>query len=69
MDQETLKIYGHVVASNPLGEAYVVPFEDTLGQIKEAFGAEGVSLPDRNIRPGGAFTPFSEAEKVGQQPI
>jgi hypothetical protein len=35
-----------VVASNPLGEAYVVPLLATLAQIKESFHTEDVSLPE-----------------------
>jgi hypothetical protein len=35
-----------VVASNPLGEAYVVPLLATLGQIRESFHTQDVSLPE-----------------------
>ncbi|CAM6005192.1 unnamed protein product [Sphagnum balticum] len=42
---ETLEVYGHVVASNPLGEAYVVPLQNTFSQIRDALGAKEVSLP------------------------
>jgi hypothetical protein len=35
-----------VIASNLLGEAYVVPLIATLGQIKEFFHTEDVSLPE-----------------------
>jgi hypothetical protein len=45
VNQETLEVYGHVVASNPLGEAYVVPLRNTFHQIRDALGAKEVSLP------------------------
>jgi hypothetical protein len=45
VSQETLEIYGHVVASNPFGEAYVVPLRNTFLQIRDAFGAKELSLP------------------------
>ena len=45
VNQETLEAYGHVVASNPLGEAYVVPLRNTFRQIRDALGAKDVSLP------------------------
>jgi hypothetical protein len=45
VSQETLEIYGHVVASNPLGEAYVVPLRNTFLQIRDALGAKELSLP------------------------
>jgi hypothetical protein len=45
VSQETLEIYGHVVASNPLGEAYVAPLRNTFHQIRDAFGAKELSLP------------------------
>ncbi len=38
-------MYGHVVASNPLGEAYVVPLQNTFRQIRYALGANKVFLP------------------------
>jgi hypothetical protein len=49
VNQKTLEVYGHVVASNPLGEAYVVPLRNTFRQIRDALGANEVSLP--NPRP------------------
>jgi hypothetical protein len=45
VSQETLEIYGHVVASNPLGEAYVVPLRNTFLQIRDALGAKELFLP------------------------
>ena len=45
VSQETLEIYGHVVASNPLGEAYVVPLRNTFHQIRDALRAKELSLP------------------------
>jgi hypothetical protein len=45
VNKETLEIYGHVVATNPLGEAYVVPLQNTLDQIRVAFAAEELTLP------------------------
>ncbi|CZT44162.1 uncharacterized protein RSE6_04296 [Rhynchosporium secalis] len=45
VDVTTNEIYGHVIASNPLGEGYVVPLIATMGQIKEFFGTDDVSLP------------------------
>jgi hypothetical protein len=46
VNQETLEVYGHVVASNPLGEAYVVPLRNIFRQIHDALGAKEVSLPN-----------------------
>jgi hypothetical protein len=46
VDQETLEIFGHVVASNPLGEAYVVPLQSTFHQIRDALGAKDLVLPN-----------------------
>lgn len=46
IDLNTNEVYGHVVASNPLGEAYVVPLLATLDQIRESFHTEDVSLPE-----------------------
>jgi hypothetical protein len=43
VNQETLEVYGHVIASNPLGEAYVVPLRNTFH--RDALGAKEVSLP------------------------
>ncbi|KAM0133549.1 hypothetical protein ACHAO1_006206 [Botrytis cinerea] len=49
VDQETLEVYGHVVASNPSGDAYVVPLQNTFHQISTAFGAKDVSLPNPRL--------------------
>jgi hypothetical protein len=46
VSQETLEIYGHVVASNPLGEAYVVSLQNTFRQIRDVLGAKELSLPN-----------------------
>ncbi|CZS98718.1 uncharacterized protein RAG0_07332 [Rhynchosporium agropyri] len=43
VDVTTNEIYGHVIASNPLGEGYVVPLIATMGQIKEFFGTDDTS--------------------------
>ncbi|KAF5869098.1 putative rna binding protein [Botrytis fragariae] len=49
VDQVTLEVYGHVVASNPLGEAYVVPLQDTFKQISNTLGAKDLSLPNPRL--------------------
>ncbi|KAF2112958.1 hypothetical protein BDV96DRAFT_579482 [Lophiotrema nucula] len=38
--------YGHTVARDPLGDAYVVPAPDTLKNIQECLGAVSVQLPN-----------------------
>jgi hypothetical protein len=38
-------MYGHVVATNTFGEAYVVPSNDTFENIRECLGAVSVTLP------------------------
>jgi hypothetical protein len=38
-------VYGHVVAGDPFGDIFVVPFADTLEDIKCAVGAKAVTLP------------------------
>ncbi|CZR66334.1 uncharacterized protein PAC_16235 [Phialocephala subalpina] len=43
---ETMKVYGHVVAANPLGQAYATPIRDTFEQIRIDLGAVNVSIPD-----------------------
>lgn len=39
-------VYGHVIASDALGDAYVVPLQATFQDIKEKLGASFVRLPD-----------------------
>jgi hypothetical protein len=43
---QTSVVYGHVVASNPLGEVHISPLAATLEQIKSCFPNTTVSLPD-----------------------
>lgn len=41
-----MNVYGHVVASNALGQAYIVPLRATLKQMADDFRAKKVDLPD-----------------------
>ncbi|KAK0750055.1 hypothetical protein B0T18DRAFT_462023 [Schizothecium vesticola] len=42
----SLEVYGHVVATDITGDAYIVPLYASLEEMKEALGVESVSLPD-----------------------
>ncbi|KAJ4296427.1 hypothetical protein N0V90_006472 [Kalmusia sp. IMI 367209] len=46
VDQDTHTVYGHVIGSNPMDQAYVVPFKDIIEQIKLKFRTSEVSLYD-----------------------
>jgi hypothetical protein len=61
VSQETLEVYGHVVASNPLGEAYVVPLQNTFDQISKALGRNKPSLPSPGPLMANLVTHYSEA--------
>lgn len=37
---DTLTVYGHVTASNPLGEVYVSPLRDTINEIQTYMGRD-----------------------------
>lgn len=39
------EVYGHVVATDIFGDAYVIPLVDTFDDIKECMGATSVELP------------------------
>ncbi|KAH8773329.1 hypothetical protein BGZ57DRAFT_763572, partial [Hyaloscypha finlandica] len=43
--QAGLQVYGHVVATDILGDAYVMPAVDTLDEIRDCMGAKFVRLP------------------------
>ena len=45
VDNVTHEVYGHVIASDILGDAYVVPLNATFQHMKEQFLAESVELP------------------------
>jgi hypothetical protein len=60
VDVETLEVYGHVVASNPLGEAYVVSLQATLDQIRIAFAAKELALPDPEPMRQKLFNHYSD---------
>ena len=45
VDDQTYEVYGHVVASDVLGEAYVVPLHATLQDIATRLAARSASLP------------------------
>jgi hypothetical protein len=46
VDCETGQVYGHVIGTDPLGHALVVPLVHTIQQIKSSFGAKTVILAD-----------------------
>lgn len=46
IDRDTHTIYGHVIGSNPMDQAYVVPFKHIIEQIKLTFGTSKVSIYD-----------------------
>ena len=45
MDEATFEVYGHVVASDAFGEAYVVPLRDTIQDIQARLNSKTVRLP------------------------
>jgi hypothetical protein len=45
VDSATLLVYGYVVASDCLGEAYVIPLDVTFRQMREHLHAKLISLP------------------------
>lgn len=52
MDHGTLEIYGHIIGLNPLGHAHLVPFRDTMTQMKTVFDKTEVRLPKPHWGPG-----------------
>lgn len=44
MNESTLEVIGHIVASDPLGDAYVIPLKDVFADIKARLGAKSVEL-------------------------
>ena len=45
VDAETDALYGHIIASDSLGETYVVPIQSTFRDIERSLNATSVSLP------------------------
>jgi hypothetical protein len=45
IDQKTLEVYGHLVASDALGYGYVIPLSETFKDILQQLGAVSVELP------------------------
>ncbi|KAK0709947.1 hypothetical protein B0T26DRAFT_602394, partial [Lasiosphaeria miniovina] len=41
----SMKVYGHVVATDFTGDAYVIPLHSTLAEMREVLGIESVDLP------------------------
>ena len=46
VDAETDEVYGHVVASDAFGDAFIIPFQSTIQDIRERLAAGAVGLPD-----------------------
>ncbi|KAK6499112.1 hypothetical protein TWF481_011683 [Arthrobotrys musiformis] len=53
VDKASKEVYGHIVASNNLNQAYVVPLQDSLDQIREVLGATGVLVYPHYVIPSG----------------
>lgn len=45
IDSVTHEVYGHVVASDAFGDAYVIPLDNTFRDIKQQLAADQVCLP------------------------
>ena len=45
VDSVTHEVYGHVVASDAFGDAYVIPLDDTFRDIRQQLAADQVCLP------------------------
>ena len=45
VDSQNFELYGHVIGVNPLGYAYVIPFDHTIKQVTYSFGTSSVALP------------------------
>jgi nucleoside phosphorylase len=48
VDKETFQVYGHIMGTNQLSQAMVVPLVDTIRQITHCFHASQVILPSDN---------------------
>jgi hypothetical protein len=64
VSQETLEVFGHVIASNPLGEAYVVPLSNTFCQISNALGSNEISLPSPKLLMANLVTHYSNTDET-----
>ncbi|GKT57457.1 NDT80 like DNA-binding family protein [Colletotrichum tofieldiae] len=47
VDKRTHEVYGHLVGIDVLGTGRVVPLAHTIDQMKSAFGASSIKLPDQ----------------------
>jgi hypothetical protein len=45
VNQNTLNVYGHIVATDDFGDGYVIPMTETLEDIRTALGAPLARLP------------------------
>ncbi|KAH7111489.1 hypothetical protein B0J13DRAFT_272324 [Dactylonectria estremocensis] len=57
IDRATNEVYGHVVGSDPLGHAYVVPLAYVLEQVKACFEAKHVGLASPAKASGSGHPP------------
>ncbi len=48
VDEQSYGVYGHLVASDAFAEAYVIPFDKILLDIKHSLGAVSICLPSRS---------------------
>lgn len=64
MDQDTFSVYGHVIGSDRLGHALIIPLCDTIQQVIFAFNAKSVRLP-QEAKPASAVD--SEAPEGHQR--
>jgi len=48
VDKETFHVYGHIIGTNPLSQACVVPLVETIRQVTHCFRDARVTLPSNN---------------------
>ena len=64
VDQKTHDVYGHIVGSNPMEHAYVVPFKHIIEDIKFMFATTDVSL----LEPTKLAQPYAQIQDLDIHP-
>lgn len=67
VDETTLEVYGHLVASDGLGGAYIIPLRSSLEDMRTTFRADAVEFPSSiDVFSYSTATTRSTSERVSQ---
>jgi hypothetical protein len=55
IDRNTNEVYGHVIATDPFGDAYIIPFFELMEDMKKQLNAQQITFPFSDLEDPGIW--------------